>query len=567
MTNNRTILAIFLGIVVFAGSVSFSFAENEIISNMIQSPKKQLEQGVLPEEIQCREDRILVNRDNGGIACVRESTAEKKNWEILKVDFTITETNPQHDEIVDIAEVISSVKTSDAKITVSNYQDNDAVISELGSSNFWPQYNLTFPEQVRIGEPFDVVLDYSYIVPDIDAGYEDYEKRCEEYSCGDINLHISRPDYVELINRSDYELISRNTNTEYLPHRTGESGFIPDSFDNTGPQQETFTFVINEPTIDYNYGAIYSGFYNMDPIYFHVSNNGIVYLSDQKMESIGEGPGQLKEDLSNLTYTTRAERIAQQVGSEPSIEEFADFLSEYYPSEDFEQLLASMNFTQGYIDRFFEQNPEMRTQSFVPSLHWILPQAFGDDPSSFTFVTGTLKNHDVNGSIVPVYGATVCAYDNEGSTLTELYNGPSHICEVTRIDGTFSFAVPYDDPNGSGNTDLILRAFAQNSDFVIYKNLNNAIHRITDNNVDSEISEIYEDYGDFIIQSSQISSKAFWVINELQPVRDWYVDTLRHDPAKSNIIWDPTKCEGVGVDPNSKSMSLKDTVRLIETWA
>ena len=41
------------------------------------SPKKQLESGVLPEDIQCRENKVLVIRDNGNPACVTSKTSEK----------------------------------------------------------------------------------------------------------------------------------------------------------------------------------------------------------------------------------------------------------------------------------------------------------------------------------------------------------------------------------------------------------------------------------------------------------------------------------------------------------
>ena len=62
----------------------------------ISSPKKQLEAGVAIEDILCKENRVLVIRDNGNPACVSEKTAERKNWEIIKAIFAtndpITET-------------------------------------------------------------------------------------------------------------------------------------------------------------------------------------------------------------------------------------------------------------------------------------------------------------------------------------------------------------------------------------------------------------------------------------------------------------------------------------------
>jgi len=45
-----------------------SFAEE---SELIASPRHQLESGIAPENIQCREDRVLVLRTNGNPSCVK----------------------------------------------------------------------------------------------------------------------------------------------------------------------------------------------------------------------------------------------------------------------------------------------------------------------------------------------------------------------------------------------------------------------------------------------------------------------------------------------------------------
>jgi len=47
------------------------------INAHVDSPKKQLEKGVLPEDVLCKEGLQLVIRNNGSPACVKPSTAEK----------------------------------------------------------------------------------------------------------------------------------------------------------------------------------------------------------------------------------------------------------------------------------------------------------------------------------------------------------------------------------------------------------------------------------------------------------------------------------------------------------
>ncbi len=58
-----------------------SFTEE---SEFIASPRQQLGDGVTPEDIQCKENRILVLRTNGNPACVTERTVERTGWEIIE---------------------------------------------------------------------------------------------------------------------------------------------------------------------------------------------------------------------------------------------------------------------------------------------------------------------------------------------------------------------------------------------------------------------------------------------------------------------------------------------------
>jgi len=53
-----------------------------VVTNV--SPKKQLELGIVPEDIICKEDHVLVLRTNGNPACVSEKTSEKLNWWEIK---------------------------------------------------------------------------------------------------------------------------------------------------------------------------------------------------------------------------------------------------------------------------------------------------------------------------------------------------------------------------------------------------------------------------------------------------------------------------------------------------
>jgi len=52
----------------------------------VPPPLKQLESGVPPADIQCRDGRILVIRDGGSPACVYAATAERTGWKAAGTD-------------------------------------------------------------------------------------------------------------------------------------------------------------------------------------------------------------------------------------------------------------------------------------------------------------------------------------------------------------------------------------------------------------------------------------------------------------------------------------------------
>ena len=62
-----------------------------ISENNILPPLKQISSGIAPENIQCREDRVLVLRPNGNPACVKETTPEKLDWKIVETGSNIIE--------------------------------------------------------------------------------------------------------------------------------------------------------------------------------------------------------------------------------------------------------------------------------------------------------------------------------------------------------------------------------------------------------------------------------------------------------------------------------------------
>ena len=68
---NYKILVIVLLTISITMTTSISYAQ---ISEQIPSPKKQIDNGVAPHDVVCRDDLILVDRGMNNIACVKKTT-------------------------------------------------------------------------------------------------------------------------------------------------------------------------------------------------------------------------------------------------------------------------------------------------------------------------------------------------------------------------------------------------------------------------------------------------------------------------------------------------------------
>ncbi len=264
------------------------------------------------------------------------------------------------------------VTLSDTKISLSNYNsENNNGISEIGGGYYWPKFNMTFPEQVKIGNPFDVVLDYTYVIPDEDTGsYTDPEEICtSDYYCKQQKIWIGIPTYVDYLN-DDTIHESTTSDPRHTPIRTWNLYSIDPPFDNTKPLQETFTFVINKPDIDYPYGFIDISFHGSREaiFYFNAAQDGIVYFDDKVMQSIGDGPGQLKDTPISSIITTREQRLAAGPVDGPPDglwNQFKDYLIEQHSGEDIREMLLGSNIKSSWIDRFLKFYPELNySESF-----------------------------------------------------------------------------------------------------------------------------------------------------------------------------------------------------------
>jgi len=99
----------------------------EIFSNAkIESPRKQMQQGVLPEDVICKETLELVIRINGLAACVKPETVVKmQKINMLYNSVKFTDIN----EIIASEKEIETIPASDMSIVNFYITDNDLNIS------------------------------------------------------------------------------------------------------------------------------------------------------------------------------------------------------------------------------------------------------------------------------------------------------------------------------------------------------------------------------------------------------------------------------------------------------
>ena len=563
------VLGLVLAAVALSGVMSVASAET------VSSPLQQVRDGVPIGEIVCSNDRVLMVSQTGMPACVfEESVLELKtrwmatdtmdNDNILlpydsdlkntKIQISTNKTTTGNMNNVDMGEALKNIPTSDNSInydaelmsilekdlifTNKNKETDLNTLSEsvhFGLPEKWPIYNVTYPRTAQVGVPFNVIYNYSFAIPDEETGsYVNFNEQCSEYGCGRMHFSATVSSYVNVTSDNlEYDRDLNGGKTIPMTNRTVYE-YHPE-FDNTQPLEETFTFVINEPDIDYRIGQIHVQIqtsHNDDLVYFYVGEDGNIIFDPMLKKEIFEQSSLAKSDVPSVTKAASVIRtelnklqerpgdwttnivyapVGLRDGPPPELYEyFAEKVLRQYPGENFEELFIYHNFTQTWIDDFLNAMPHLKPDDSLTSQamdflasYMLLPLAYGAEVT--TTVSGQLVNTDEDGSSVFVHGGTVCAYDRDSSGLNPIIVNNEHVCSETAQSGTFLFEVPTIDPSGSGNTDLVLKAFAKNSHFEFFLNNNEDKVKINDNMHFDNIPTAMLDVGYFDI-SEQVSS-------------------------------------------------------------
>ena len=562
------VLGLVLAVIALSGVMSVASAET------VPSPLQQMRDGVMASEIVCSGDRVLMTSPSGMPACVFEesvleletrwmATDTMDNDNILlpydsdlkntKIQISTNKTTTGNMNNVDMGEAPKNIPTSDNSINydaeLMSILEKDLIFTNKNEEtdlntlhtlrNFelykWPIYNVTYPRTAQVGVPFNVIYNYSFAIPDEETGsYVNFNEQCHEDRCGRMHFTAIVSSYVNVT--SDNLEYARDLNggkTIPMTNRTVYE-YHPE-FDNTQPLEETFTFVINEPDIDYRIGKIHvqiQSSHNDDLVYFYVGEDGNIIFDPMLKKEIFEQSSLAKSDVPSVTKAASVIRtelnklqerpgdwttnivyapVGLRDGPPPELYGlFAESLLRNYPGENFEELFIYHNFTQTWIDDFLNAMPHLKPDDSLTSQamdflasYMLLSLAYGAE--DITFVFGQLVNTDEDGSTVFVHGGTVCAYDRNDFELNSIIVNNEHVCSETAQSGTFVFDVPTIDPSGSGNTDLVLKAFAKNSHFEFFLDNNEDKVKINDNMHFDNIPTAMLDVGYFDI-SEQVSS-------------------------------------------------------------
>jgi len=200
--NSKTIL--FAGLIVVM--VLFSAMSMPSYADYL-SPKKQLESGVLPEDIICRNNFVLVIRENGNPACVQESTAEKMNWSVIATEFNVTA-----DTIFDLAEKPQTEKS----ITQNVEELMFAISSDVEFSG--ETHGYYEPEVLRRPAPKEMSINFA-------SDHYDVKQTVQDYS---TSLKLGKLDTNSLLE----QLVTSNSNHENaIKYAQWLPTYIPDGFE------------------------------------------------------------------------------------------------------------------------------------------------------------------------------------------------------------------------------------------------------------------------------------------------------------------------------------------------
>jgi hypothetical protein len=383
----------------------------ESFTEEIPSPRQQLKEGVLPEDVICKQDRVLVIRNNWDALCVKETTAEKLNLQIIKIfdSSTVIDNLPvfeKSDEMIDensnneidknhlslqqiytVTQIFNEFEinwkqeyeNADFSKTITN--DKPFEESQLAGVILVYYSSLEYPEFIQVGEEFDVTVKWTFTEYDDEGNVEHQNIPINSLTkeiFDETLLRIKIPENIEMITDvSDWEesvKVYHDSSYNFDSSFTTYTKTTP--FDYTDAMHEqTYRFKLVDPFLppfDYmTFGGLGFGkkIHHQDgtlipPQLDTASINAL--QSAITVEKLGSVDPQYPEVSPSEVNWGRAYEIATKGINTPTdpdenqTKDIRDFYVNILNRNPTNDELLNAGVSQGWIDSFFKKFPELK---------------------------------------------------------------------------------------------------------------------------------------------------------------------------------------------------------------
>ena len=194
MRNYKIFVIILLAISITV-ITSISYAQ---ISEQIPSPKKQLDSGVAPHDVICRDGFVLVDRGADKIACIKETSIQNTHWNLIE--------NP-YSELID-SKINNSVQNASLKNSIHDKTSPSKIMKSFSTAPSFHRetgfFSSTFPNSVLVNETF--VFEYTWM-RNMSDDADRYFETCDNIQKNTICDDTSNMSNVALIVSPDLEFV------------------------------------------------------------------------------------------------------------------------------------------------------------------------------------------------------------------------------------------------------------------------------------------------------------------------------------------------------------------------
>jgi len=382
-----------------------------VIPQTVQTmpPHQQIIEGILPENVYCQSGRNLIFKTtDSSPACVFASTVKeltKRGWGITSPNNVISYTDPcqgkpdpgicraifekyyfnpetskcekfnwqgcggpiPFDTLSECQIQCESTLGSDTTNNLNfntTLSSNRIIVNNLENTgggtpppiqcarNYPIFVSIDTPEQVRIGDTFDIIVSWSWVIFDEDE--EDGIDRIVteiDPDCDVGGIYFQYPEEMFLLT----EVSKKRTDIDWRGHQRFTVTEVLE-FDNSKIQSKTFQFRLTDQIHfpDDRLGFNVGGFYTQ--IYLTSTTDTVSQFSMARIETTSSTIA--REYRESVPHSQGI--ILENYTSVPDMDNFAEYIKKYVKVENMTQYLLEQDLSLEYIEEFLEKYPELR---------------------------------------------------------------------------------------------------------------------------------------------------------------------------------------------------------------